>query len=55
MQLGRKQWEKEKLLVMSNLSFSHSVFKRLVFQGHQKVSLCGNGLNVNSCNDDSLL
>ena len=25
-------------------SFSHSVFKRLVSQGCQKVSLCGNGL-----------
>ena len=25
-------------------SFSHSVFKRLVTQGRQKVSLCGNGL-----------
>ena len=37
--------EKEKLLVMSNFSFSHSVFKRLVSQGRQKVSLCGNGLN----------
>ena len=37
-------WEKEKLLVASNFSFSHSVFKRLVSQGHQKVSLCGNGL-----------
>ena len=24
--------------------FSHSVFKRLVSQGRQKVSLCGNGL-----------
>ena len=23
---------------------SHSVFKRLVSQGNQKVSLCGNGL-----------
>ena len=30
---------------MSNFSFSHSVFQRLVFQGHQQVSLCGNGLN----------
>ena len=30
---------------MSNFSFSHSVFKRLVSQGRQKVSLCGNGLN----------
>ena len=29
---------------MSNFSFSHSVFKRLVSQGCQKVSLCGNGL-----------
>ena len=37
-------WGKEKLLVMSNFSFSHSVFTRLVSQGHQKVSLCGNGL-----------
>ena len=34
----------EKLLVTSNFSFSHSVFKRLVSQGCQKVSLCGNGL-----------
>ena len=39
-------WEKEKLLVTSNFSFSHSVFKRLVSQGHQKVSLCGNGLTL---------
>ena len=38
-------WEKEKLLVTSNFSFSHSVFKRLVSQGRQKVSLCGNGLS----------
>ena len=44
-QRGRKHWKKEKLLVMSNFSFSHSVFKRLVSQVHQKVSLCGNGLN----------
>ena len=34
----------EKLLVTSNFSFFHGVFKRLVSQGHQKVSLCGNGL-----------
>ena len=32
------------MLVTSNFSFSHSVFKRLVSQGRQKVSLCGNGL-----------
>ena len=37
-------WEKETLLVTSNVSFSQSVFKRLVSQGRQKVSLCGNGL-----------
>ena len=36
--------EKENLLVTSNFSFSHSIFKRLLFQRHQKVSLCGNGL-----------
>ena len=29
---------------MSNFSISHSVFKWLVSQGRQKVSLCGNGL-----------
>ena len=40
--------EKEKLLVTSNFSFSHSVFKRLVSQGHQIVLLCGNGLNWKS-------
>ena len=33
------------LLVTSNFSFSHSVFERLVSQGRQNVSLCGNGLN----------
>ena len=56
---GKKTlWEKEKLLVANSFSFSKSVFKRLVSQGRQKVSLCGNGLsdemslyltNVNSC------
>ena len=39
-------WEKEKLLVTSNFSFSHIVFKRHVSQGRQKASLCGNGLNL---------
>ena len=43
---GRNLWEKEKLLVKSNFSFSLIVFKRLVSQGSQKVSLCGNGLNT---------
>ena len=32
------------MLVTSNFSISHSVFKRLVSQGRQNVSLCGNGL-----------
>ena len=35
---------------MSNFSFSHSVFKRLVSQGRQKVSLCGNGLTLHYTN-----
>ena len=38
---GKTPWEKEKLLITSNFSFSHGVFKRLVTQGCQKVSLCG--------------
>ena len=40
----KTQWEKEKLLITSKFSFSHSVFKRLVSQGRQKVSFYGNGL-----------
>ena len=44
-QTGRKHCGKKgKLPVTSNFSFSHSVFKRLVSQGRQKGSLCGNGL-----------
>ena len=43
-QTGRKQWVKEKLLVTSNFSFTHSVFKRLSSKGRQKVSLRGNGI-----------
>ena len=34
------------MLVNSNFSFSHSIFKRLVSKGRQKVSLCGNGLFI---------
>ena len=37
-------WENEKLPVMSNFSFSHSVFKRLVLQTRKKQGLCGKGL-----------
>ena len=40
-------WEKEKLLVMSNFSFSHSVFKRLVLQTCKNQGLFGKGLNEN--------
>ena len=37
-------WEKEKLLVMSNFSFSLSVFKRLVLQTRKNQGLFGKGL-----------
>ena len=40
----------------SNFSFSHSVFKRIVSQGRQKVSLCGNGLTLSqTTNLDSFI
>ena len=48
------QWEKEKLLITSNFSFSHSVFKRLVLQTRKNQGLFGKGLrfiNDNSKND----
>ena len=38
-------WEKEKLLITSNFSFSHSVFKRLVLQTLKSQGLFGKGLN----------
>ena len=44
--MGRKHCGKRRNC-SSNFSFSHCVFKRLVSQGHQKVSLCGNGLKEN--------
>ena len=47
-------WEKEKLLVTGNFSFSRSVFERLVSQGRQKVSLCGNGLKT-LCEHEKML
>ena len=44
-QMGRKTlWEKEKLLITSNFSFSHSVFKRLVLQTRKNQGLFGKGL-----------
>ena len=41
-------WEKEKLLVTSNFSFSHSVFKRLVLQTRKNQGLFGKGLIIYS-------
>ena len=41
-------WEKEKLLVTSNFSFSHSVFKRLLLQTHKIQGLFGKGLSIKS-------
>ena len=38
-------WEKEKLLITSNFSFSHSVFKRHVLQTRKNQGLFGKGLN----------
>ena len=35
---------KGEIACTSNFSFSHNVFKRLLSQRRQKVSLCGNGL-----------
>ena len=38
--------KKEKLLVTSNFSFSHSVFKRLVLQTRKNKGLFGKGLTL---------
>ena len=43
--MGRKHWEQEKLLIMSNFSFSHSVFKRLSFLHSKNQGLFGKGFN----------
>ena len=42
-------WEKEKLLVTSNFFFSHSVFKRLVWQTRKNQGLFGKGLRQAIC------
>ena len=39
-------WEKEKLIVTSNFSFSESVFKRLVLQIGKNQGLFGKGLTL---------
>ena len=47
-------WEKEKLLVKSNFSFSHSVFKRLVLQTRKNQGMFGKGLNNSESYDNQL-
>ena len=37
---------KGEIACTSNFSFSHNVFKRLLFQTRQKMTFCGNGLNM---------
>ena len=43
--MGRKHCAKRRNCSLRAISPFPSVFKRLVSQGHQKESLCGNGLN----------
>ena len=45
-------WEKEKLLITSNFSFSHCVFKRLALQTKKNKDLFGKGLNLLQHNAD---
>ena len=45
--------EKEKLLIMSNFSFSHSVFKRLILQTCKNQGLFGKGLHKKLSADES--
>ena len=50
---GKKTlWEKEKLLVTSNFSFSCSVFERLVLQTRKNQGLFGKGLNLAQTNQN---
>ena len=39
-------WETEKLLITSNFSFSHRVFKRFVRQIYKNKGLLGKGLKL---------
>ena len=41
---------KGEIACTSKISFSHNVFKRLLSQTRQKVSLCGNGLRPTELN-----
>ena len=45
-------WEKEQLLVMSNFSFSHSVFKSHIQQTHKNQGLFGKGSIRKNTNAD---
>ena len=38
-------WEKEKFLIMSNFSFSNSVFQTLVQQTHENKGMCVKGFS----------
>ena len=40
-------WENEKLLVLSNFSFSHRVFQRLLLQTRKNQGLFGKGITLN--------
>ena len=42
---GGGVWKKEKLLITSNFSSSHEVFKRLFLQTRKNLHLFGKGLN----------
>ena len=48
-------WEKEKLLITSNVSFSLSVFKRLALQTHKKQGLFWKGLTLRPVSSDRTL
>ena len=51
----KKTWlKKEKLLVTSNFSFSHSVFKRLVPQTHKNPGLFSEGVNQTTLDSPKL-
>ena len=58
-QKGRKQSGKEKLLVTSNFSFFHIIFKRFVLQTRKNKGLLWKGLThtdaLNPLPDDKLL
>ena len=43
--MGKKHLGKEKVLILSNFSFSHNVFKRLVQKTRNNQGLFGKGLN----------